>query len=452
MFPSKNRHKTSPNRYSRKAATASLVVMMSSFFLSQGSSAQAGGERHGRYAHGAISIPESSKTKPEDKGLRAHTNVRYALPLGANPAELPPFRGYLYETPASLACIYGLAPHASGCDPNLTTVDSHEGSQSIAIVDAYDDPIAASDLQAFSTQFGLPYSSSKFRVVYAGGAVPPTDPTGGWELEESLDIEYAHAMAPNAKLYLVEANSNSFDDLFSAVVVANNLVQCGKSTTCPAGSHGHGEVSMSWGAAEFDGEDMLDSLFTTQGVVYFAASGDAPGIIYPCVSVNVVCAGGTSTSRNPVTGKLNGEITWPEAGGGISSYEPIPPYQQKVHSLAAQFGGYRGVPDISADSNPDTGVWVLDNYPLSDGEYGWFIVGGTSAATPILAGITNANGKFAPSSAAELQSLYAHHSKEYFHDVTYGACGPYAGYFAHEGWDLCTGLGSPADWSAGGSD
>ena len=88
-------------------------------------------------------------------------------------------------------------------------------------------------------------------MVYASGTKPPLDSSGGWEIEEALDVEYAHAMAPNAKIYLVEANSNSFSDLFVAVKVASNLIACGQTATCPSGSTGKGEVSMSWGGSEF---------------------------------------------------------------------------------------------------------------------------------------------------------------------------------------------------------
>jgi kumamolisin len=197
----------------------------------------------------ALIIPESSRANPEDAGVRMHTNVRYRA--GYTPDELPPFSGYGYETPASLACIYGLASYTQGCNPNVTTQDATGGSQSIAIVDAYDYPQAAADLAYFSQQFGLPFNPAKFHVVYAKGAQPPEDPTGGWEFEESIDTQYSHAMAPNATIYLVEANSNSDSDLYPAVQVASNLVACGKTTTCPAGSKGQGQISMSWSSSEF---------------------------------------------------------------------------------------------------------------------------------------------------------------------------------------------------------
>jgi len=420
------------------------AIALAAFLLTMIVPAQAQGPGAGQ-AQGLMQrtlvIPASSHTQPGDLGMRAHTNLRYFESGVASPSELPPYPGYGYETPASLACIYHLVRPIPGCNPNQTTTNSSGGSQTIAIVDAYDDPNAAADLAAFSAQFGLP--AGNFQVVYAGGSEPPTDPTGGWEIEESLDIEYAHAMAPNATLYLVEANSSYYSDLFPAVQVASNLVACGQTTTCPAGSKGRGEVSMSWGGGEFPQETSLDSYFTGSGVVYFAAAGDSAGVIYPCASPNVVCAGGTSTARNQNTGNLIGEIAWSDAGGGISSFEPIPAYQAGDRRIVRQVGAYRGVPDISADSNPETGVWVLDNFdPPFPGPV-WYIVGGTSVATPTLAGIVNASGHLAPSSSAELFSLYNPRNFDSFNDITYGACGYYSGTFSGPGWDLCTGLGSP---------
>jgi kumamolisin len=390
-----------------------------------------------------VVIPKSSQPSLSDIGVRAHTNVRFIFPDGASPDELPPFTGYGYETPASLACVYRLVRPIPGCNPNQTIVNSSGGSQTIAIVDAYDDPNGPADLAAFSEQFGLP--QPKFTVVYASGSAPPVDPTGGWELEESLDIEYAHAMAPNAKLYLVEANSDLDSDLYPAVLVASNLVQCGSTKTCPKSSKGTGEVSMSWGGAEFDGENTLDSFFTSPNVVYFGAAGDSAGVIYPCASANVVCVGGTSTARNQNTGNLIAEIAWSDAGGGISEYEPIPRYQATNPGVAPQLDGYRGVPDVSAVANPNTGAWVLDDFPYesADGyETGWFIVGGTSLATPVTAGIFNATGSFASSSYNELTAIYSFGNQSRFHDITYGACGYYSGTFSAPGWDLCTGFGS----------
>lgn len=421
------------------SASGALLALLGAALPGAGQSPLA----HRSQARRTPIIPAVSHAQPGDRGVRMHTNVRYMA--GFSPSELPPFGGYGYETPASLACIYGIAAHTQGCNPNQTTQNPTGGGQTIAIVDAYDDPNAAGDLAFFSSQFGLPFDSSKFKVVYAQGAQPAEDPTGGWEFEESLDIEYAHAMAPDATIYLVEANSNEDSDLFPAIRVASNLVVCGKTTTCPAGSKGKGEVSMSFGSEEFSQESGLDSFFTTPGVVYFAASGDAPGVSYPCASPNVVCVGGTTDSRSLETGNLIAQISWSEAGGGLSSYEPIPKYQAQNRFIAQQLQGSRGVPDVSAVANLDTGVWVWDTFS-DGGETGWFIAGGTSVATPVVAGIVNAGGSFASSSAAELTRLYGN-SLLFLNgqviDITYGACNFYAGSFAQIGWDECTGLGSP---------
>src|SRR5271169_5349128 len=266
---------------------------------------------------GQVTIPASSTERKGDIGLRAHTNIKIFTPTGGLPKESsaavsgPPFAGYLFETPASLACIYNLVPQSAGCNPNTVTAVPTGGSTSIAIVDAYDDPGAAKDLAKFSKQCGLP--PANFQVVFATGTRPFNDP--GWESEESLDVQWAHAMAPNAKLYLVEAASNSFYDLFTAETVAASLVA----------ADGGGVVSNSWGGSEFADETAYDSFFSYPGVVYLASTGDGPGVIYPSASPNVVAVGGTTISRGGNGGAYIFESAWNSTGGGISQYEAIPP-------------------------------------------------------------------------------------------------------------------------------
>jgi kumamolisin len=208
---------------------------------------------------GRVVIPESAIERPEDVGIRAHTPYRifvpsnrlqfgaepngYALPaLAAQPAVGPPFPGYGFETPASIACLYNLVKTVKGCNPNTFTTNPSGGSKAIGIVDAYDYPTAMADLNNFSAQFGLPaVSSSTFQVIFAGGSGgcagidPGNNP--GWEGEQALDIEWAHAMAPAAKIFLVEAASNSFSDLLVAEDCATQQVAAA----------GGGEVSNSWG-------------------------------------------------------------------------------------------------------------------------------------------------------------------------------------------------------------
>lgn len=376
-----------------------------------------------RRVSGKVFTPDSSIEKPGDFGKRAHTNIHVFLPTkpmqNAQPLG-PPFSGYAYETPASLACVYHLAAAVAGCNPNTVTANPTGGAKMIAIVDAFDAPNAASDLAAFSTQFGL--SAANFQTVYASGTRPPYDP--GWELEESLDVQWAHAMAPNAKIVLVEAASNSLTDLLIAEDMASKMVNAA----------GGGEVSNSWGASEFSGETAYDSHFVKANVVFFASSGDGPGTIWPGASPKVVSAGGTTVRRNPSTGNYKSEYPWDAAGGGLSSHEARPSYQSGISTIV---GSARGVPDLSFDSNPITGVWVLD----TDGG-GWYIVGGTSVASPSLAGIINSAGSFAASTNAELTTIYGNIAViTDFRDIATGYCGPYAGYSGVKGWDFCTGVG-----------
>jgi kumamolisin len=388
-------------------------------------------------------VPESSRTKPGDAGVRAHTNFGVFMPQSWKPDEAPPYSGYAFQTPASLACLYQLVTVTPGCNPDVVTSNPTGGSHSIAIVDAYDDPWAGPDLAYFSAQFGIPFSPAQLQVVYASGVQPREDYTGGWEFEESADIEYAHAMAPNATIYLVEAASDSMTDLAQGVMVASSLIQCG-ATNCPSGGQGTGEVIMSWGGPEFPSETSFDAYFTTPGVVYFAASGDSPGVIYPCTSPNVVCAGGTTTAYNPSTGNFLYEITWDQGGGGLSFYESKPSYQAPLgHNPSA----YRGVPDVSFDSSPSTAYWVWDSFGFQIYEQslaGWVLGYGTSFSDVAWAGIVNAAGSFAPSTASELTTIYSNRfSATDFRDITTGNCGPYDGYTTLVNWDYCTGVGSP---------
>jgi len=180
---------------------------------------------------GRVVTPDSALERPDDVGLRAHTPYRILVPadrskfapgepnglalpaFAASAVPGPPFSGYAYETPASLGCIYHLTKSSTGCNPNVATGNPTNGSKAIGIVDAYDYPTAMADLNAYSAQFGLPaVTTSTFKVVYAGGTngcngSQPVN-NAGWEGEEALDIEMVHAMAPQAKVYLVEAQSN----------------------------------------------------------------------------------------------------------------------------------------------------------------------------------------------------------------------------------------------------
>jgi kumamolisin len=377
-----------------------------------------------------------SLADPSDSGVVYLPQAVFSPNVG------PPFTGVgSIETPASIACIYGFVTKVTGCDPAIVTaLPTTKGSKAIAIVDAYHDPNALADLTTFSKQFGLPVpTSSSFTVVYQGSSAPSTDPTLGWEMEESLDIEYAHAMAPNAHIYLVEANSSSTGDLIAAVEKA--------ATTVSAA--GGGEISLSWGSSEFASETSYDADFVKSGVVVFASSGDEPGESWPCVSPNVVCVGGTTFNRNPATFAFEQETAWDSAGSGTSYYESLPSYQATALKTLFPANKYRLVPDVAALANPYTGAWICDS---NGGLYGvnatcWYPVGGTSLASPLMAGIVNAAGSFKTSTAAELTAIYTSYASSSYssqwNDINYGYCYWDLGFFAGKGWDLCTGVGSP---------
>jgi len=336
--------------------------------------------------------------------------------------------------------------------------------QTIAIVDAYDDPkflnsnaagFATSDLANFDIQVGLPDPPSFTKVNQLGQSspLPGTDPAGAgnangnWEIEEALDIEYAHGIAPGANIILVEANSSSDSDLFGAVAMA-------------AGLPGVSAVSMSWGETEFSSETSLDSSFVTphghQGVTFLASSGDTggfgvdangdptniPGIDYPAASPNVVAVGGTSLVLNDDS-SYNSETAWSGSGGGTSVYEePVPTYQQ-----GAQTTGFRTTPDVAFDADPNTGVSVFDSYNNLDGSGPWITVGGTSLGAPGWAGliaITNQGRVLLGESTLDgptqtLPALYAISPAD-FNDITSGNNGVFS---AGSGYDEVTGLGSP---------
>jgi len=361
--------------------------------------------------------PPSSVEQPEDVGIRMHTNYAIYAPTGSIvPAAQP-----AGETPASLGCVYNLVSNpVSGCPINGTTQVPTGGSGVIVIVDAYDYPSAAADLATFSTTFGLPQAN--FSVQYASGRKPTNGCRSGWQGEEALDIEWAHAMAPNAQIVLMEASSATNSALYTAVQAANAYI---------AAHGGKGEVSMSWGGSETSGETSSDHYFTQSGVVYFASSGDSPGVIYPSSSVNVVSAGGTQVNRNS-GGAYTNQTAWSSGGGGPSKYESRPSFQNAIQSIV---GSKRGTPDLSFDSSGGSPVAVYNSNCYG----GWLEVYGTSVASPSLAGIINNAGHFSTSSNAENTVIYSNLGfAQYFTDITSGSCGTHS---AAAGWDFCTGVG-----------
>ncbi len=378
------------------------------------------------FPSGTVVTPLSSRPLPAAGGRIPHTNTRQFVPTDPAVAQPQSSVGVYFETPASLACVYRRIPRTDRCSPSSASATAIGGSRVIAIVDAYDHPSIVDDLATFSKKFGLP--PANISVVYASGSRPARDPTGGWEIEEALDVELAHALAPYARIILVEASSP--DALYGAVDVASRLVA----------QAGGGEVSMSWGSSEFDGETDYDVHFKTPGVVYFAASGDDPGTLYPASSAFVVAVGGTTIARDPATGNFLGEATWSDGGGGPSAFIAAPRYQDPVRYLS---GGMRATPDLAADANPYSGVYIYSFIVNDPVNTGWAVYGGTSAATPIVAAIANASGTFRPSSFGQLINLYTAAGGGGFRPILRGVCGPGGNYDPTAVWNPCVGLGSP---------
>ena len=358
-----------------------------------------------------ITIPESSIPRA------GRMNTNYFI-VG-NPDERFPGPPAGSETPGSIACVYQLVSGPPGCPITTSTTVPTGGVGAIAIVDAGDYPTAVSDLHAFSAQFGLP--DADFQVVYANGQKPPV--YSDWLVEEALDIEWAHAMAPNAKLFLVESVQVNTDPTWQAVQVAGQLVS----------QNGGGVVSMSWGIPEWPQEVNFDKVFTAPGVVYFAASGDwglnVP--FHPAASPNVVSVGGTMFNRD-AHGNFVSEVYSGSGGGTISPYEAIPSYQNIISSIV---GTHRGYPDVA--SNYCCAAIYLG---------GWTSVGGTSWASPTFAGIVNAAGHLSKSSKAELTAIYTEYGnpqqyKADFQDITSGNPN------CKTGWDICAGVGSPRTYN-----
>lgn len=354
-----------------------------------------------------IFIPQSSIPSPG----RHHTNYFYVDSDQPSPGGPPPGS----ESPGSVACVYQLVSGPAGCPIKTSTAVPTGGIGAIAVVDAGDYPTAAADLAVFSNYYGIP--AANLTVTWPGTVKPPVYSL--WLTEEALDIEWAHAMAPQAKLFLVESKLQNTDPTWGAVLLASKLVA----------ENGGGVVSMSWGDPEVAKETSWDQYFTTPGVVYFAASGDS-GIgvsIFPGASPNVVSVGGTSFNRDR-NGNFVSE-TYGGGGGDISPYEPIPSYQSGISKIV---GTHRGYPDVASD------YCCAAVYQQG----GWLSVGGTSWASPTFAGIVNAAGHQQQSSLDELTWMYSElaNSAEYaadFNDITTGArqCAT--------GWDLCAGIGSP---------
>ena len=405
-----------------------IALAVSALVFSGLALAQSQGAEHAR-----VIVPDSTVEHPEDIGKKSHTNhlILYQPAKGPGGGGSP-----AGETPLSLSCVYqtwASSLYSSGCPYSSSKASPSGGSGIIAIVDAFDYPTAVNDFAAFSSQFNLPSGSkcghgsdSCFTRLMPFGT---PQKNCGWAQEAALDIEWAHAMAPHSQIVLVEALSNRNSDLYNAVLYAAKTLHAN-------------QISMSWGGGESSGETSTDgTVFGSTQSVYFASSGDTGGkTIYPCTSPNVVCAGGTSVNRNS-SHLFTNETTWSGSGGGLSPYESIPGYQAVIASIV---GTQRGVPDLSFDANPYTGVSVYDT-TTCQGMSGWMVFGGTSVSSPSLAGIVNWAGSQYSSTNTELTNIYSCYAtascySKNFRDIFLGNK---AGSFSPQvGWDFITGVGS----------
>jgi subtilase family serine protease len=351
---------------------------------------------------------------------------------------------------------------------NLTSIlnDGYTGTgQTIIIIDSFGSPTIAQDLQAFDAGYGLPDPPS-FTALAPLGTVP-FDPTNGdqvgWAFETTLDVEWAHAMAPGANIVLLTSPVSETEGVqgmpeFLALEKYALDHQLGKI------------ISQSWGATE-------NTLFTPAGqevfrnfedfyqraarehVTVLASTGDFgssnpdvngniypfPTVGYPASSPHVTAVGGTSLYAD-TSGNYLYEITWFASGGGVSQQFPEPVYQLRLPSAVQQIlGQHRGIPDVAYNADPGTTILVYATF-LPAPNQGYFGIGGTSEGSPQWAGIIADANQLAGHPLGFLNTkLYSSHEGRLFHDIVFGAnaLNGVTGYVATRGWDLTTGWGTP---------
>jgi subtilase family serine protease len=271
----------------------------------------------------------------------------------------------------------GLSPKMIKAAYGFPTTPNFGTGQTIAIVGAYDAPTVESDLAVFEKQFGLPSCTTAngcfTKVNQLGAPTPLPASNAGWALETHIDVQWAHAIAPGAKILLVEATSNRFVDLLKALDTAKVHAAY---------------VSNSWGTNELSGEAAFEHHFSqteAPGVSFFFGSGDAgaPGL-YPSASPSVTSVGGTTLSLSS-NGRFKQETGWSGSGGGCSKHLTASAAQAAFPQYTKKgCAGKRAAPDLALVADPRSGVAVYDSQPVG-GTSGWVVMGGTSVATPLVA-------------------------------------------------------------------
>jgi subtilase family serine protease len=335
--------------------------------------------------------------------IQVDSQANGITPLASSPGGL---------NPADLQAAYGLPSSTGG------------SGQTIAIVDAYDDPNAESDLAVYRAQFGMTACTTAngcFRKVNQSGGTSYPSANVGWAEEISLDLDMASAICPKCNILLVEATSASFVNLGTAV---NRAVTLGANT-----------VSNSYGGSESSSESSYASYYSHAGVIITVSSGDSGyGVEVPAAYKTVVAVGGTTLTRATSTTRGWTETAWSGAGSGCSAYISKPTWQTDTGCTR------RTVADVSAVANPSTGVSVYDTYGSVGG---WLVFGGTSVSSPIIASVYALAGNASSLNAAA--SLYSAPSGSLY-DVTSGSngsCGSSYLCTAKTGYDGPTGLGTP---------
>ena len=364
------------------------------------------------------------------------------------------------HTPAQIRAAYGLpALPAVGAAISTAVAATLGAGQTIYLVDAYHDATALADLNAFSTKFGLPTCTNvaiapsaalplaaaparcTFSTVYSTttGTMTATAPAYNvnWAPESKLDVQWAHAIAPLARIVLVEMPSA----MSNATLGANTL----------SAKMGPGVVSMSFGSAEAAWAPSTDSYFKGTGMTYVAAAGDSgTQVLWPAVSPNVVAVGGTSLNWSGTGARY--EAAWLKTGGGVSAYEALPAWQSGVTAAGGGAVARRAVPDVAFNANPMTGEYVALTLPGAATV--WSAYGGTSIAAPQWAGvIAVANAMRAASAKTVLGDVHTLLYKSIaavpgtyaatMGDVVDGTNGACATCRAGVGFDQATGWGTP---------
>jgi subtilase family serine protease len=344
--------------------------------------------------------------------------------------------GVVGFTPAQIRRAYGFDQIAN----------QGEG-QTIAVVVAFDHPSIEQDLAIFSQAQNLPSCTSVngcFRKLSLGpaGVCPASDPDTNlkcaiWALEIAVTVEWAHAIAPRAKILLVEAA----DDQLSSLLLAVDQAVINDASV----------VSMSWGLPEPVRDQIArDQHFAATNVSFLASSGDfGHGAFYPAASPYVVGVGGTTLHLNS-KGDYSNEKAWAGSGGGLSSVEPEPAYQI-AWPIPDNLDFRRGTPDVSYDGDPDTGVAVYDSVPFTGAVVGWSTIGGTSIGAPQWAGLfaianslRHEAGKAPLTAGTGVLYTAAKVQGESFNDIDNGkndSCGTECKAVAS--YDYVTGLGTP---------